>query len=118
MYSISKLFCFEASHELPDLPDDHPCKHLHGHSYKVVLELRSDRLDAYGFVIDFAQMTPFGNHIAEFFDHHHLNDVLEVTPTSEHIALHLHELAQIYFPHFHIRVCVSETQKTWAIYEE
>ena len=36
---IFKEFTFEAAHLLPNLPEDHKCRRLHGHSFRVRLTL-------------------------------------------------------------------------------
>ena len=41
MYSVTKTFEFEASHKLV-LDYESPCVKIHGHSYKVVVELISN----------------------------------------------------------------------------
>ena len=46
MYRITKEFHFSASHQLKDLPDDHPCARMHGHNYVVVIELAGEGLGA------------------------------------------------------------------------
>ena len=33
--TLTKLFHFEAAHTLPNVPSDHQCARMHGHSYKV-----------------------------------------------------------------------------------
>ena len=33
--NVFKTFIFEAARSLPDLPDGHPCKNIHGHSFKI-----------------------------------------------------------------------------------
>ena len=38
MYIISKEYHFSASHQLHDLPEDHPCHRLHGHNYVVEVD--------------------------------------------------------------------------------
>ena len=52
MYRISKEFSFSASHRLLGLPDGHPCARLHGHNYRVEVELSAADLNRYGFVRD------------------------------------------------------------------
>ena len=57
-------FGFEAAHRLPNLPDDHKCRRLHGHSFHVdVGVMRTDGLEA---------------HLAELYsrlDHRDLNEL-------------------------------------------
>ncbi len=42
---IIQEFTFEAAHRLPNLPDEHKCFRLHGHSFRVGLSITGD-LDA------------------------------------------------------------------------
>lgn len=69
MYKISKEFKFEAAHRLWQLDDDHACKKLHGHSYKVEVELGADHLDENGFIIDFGELKPFQEYLDLAWDH-------------------------------------------------
>ncbi|MGJ3224075.1 6-pyruvoyl trahydropterin synthase family protein [Micromonospora aurantiaca (nom. illeg.)] len=121
MHRIGKQFRFEAAHSLPDLPEGHQCSRVHGHSYTVEVHLVSDgELHRPGFVVDFAELAPFGAHVRDHFDHRDLNTVLDAPPTSEHLAA--------YFYHWccdHLRlpesvrvekVRVSETASTFAEY--
>ena len=40
-HEIWKSFSFQASHQLPNVPDDHKCKNMHGHTFRVVLHLEA-----------------------------------------------------------------------------
>lgn len=115
MYTISKLFSFEASHQLTGLPEGHQCMRLHGHSYRVELVLYAHALDARGFVVDYGDLKPFEDYLKERLDHRHLNDLLP-QPTAEHLARHLYGVAKRLWPDALGEVRVSETQKTWASY--
>ena len=50
MHAITKAFSFAAAHSLPQLPDGHKCRRVHGHNYEVLVELRSEELDDFSFV--------------------------------------------------------------------
>jgi 6-pyruvoyltetrahydropterin/6-carboxytetrahydropterin synthase len=50
---IAQAFTFEAAHRLPNVPDTHRCRRLHGHSYRVVLCLEGPIDPHTGFVVDF-----------------------------------------------------------------
>lgn len=90
-FLIDKTYDFAASHSLTDLPEGHKCSRLHGHTYFVTVTVGSDELCGPGFVTDFADLAPFRDYIKGWADHQHLNDVLNVNPTAEHIARHLAE---------------------------
>jgi 6-pyruvoyltetrahydropterin/6-carboxytetrahydropterin synthase len=84
---IFKQFEFQAAHCLPLAEIDHKCRHLHGHSYRVVIHV-SGELDANkGWLIDLARIKEAFAPILAELDHKYLNDVpgLE-NPTMELIA--------------------------------
>lgn len=115
MYRISKEFSFEASHQLVGLQESHPCMRVHGHSYKCILEFKSETLKN-GFVIDFRELDIIKHQINDLFDHRHLNLLIE-QPTSENIAKFIFDLVKTRFPEL-VKVTIKETDKTSASYEE
>lgn len=116
MFTITKEFGFEASHKLIGLKENHPCTHLHGHSYIVIVELQSPKLTKEGMVIDYHDLKPMKDYINMHFDHKHLNDVLNMNPTAEIIANVLYEKFKLIFPQL-TAVTVKETKNTSARYE-
>ncbi len=91
---IYKEFTFEASHQLPNVPDGHKCGRLHGHSFKVRVYLEGPVDKDTGWVMDFSEVKRVFKPIWERLDHYHLNDIpgLE-NPTSEVLAAWIwHEL--------------------------
>ncbi len=89
-YRITKEFHFSASHQLAHLPDDHQCARMHGHNYVVEVELAAPNLNADGFVPDYGELKPLKTYIDETFDHHHLNDVMNILTTTENMARHFY----------------------------
>jgi 6-pyruvoyltetrahydropterin/6-carboxytetrahydropterin synthase len=85
IYRIAKSFFFAASHRLEGLGAGHKCSRLHGHSYEVSVEICGE-LNVVGFVVDFADLDWLDRLIRDRLDHRHLNDVLDVNPTSENIV--------------------------------
>lgn len=85
---LVKEFGFEAAHRLPNVPADHKCARLHGHSYRVVVHVEGAVDPASGMVLDFAVISrAFRASVHEALDHRCLNEVegLE-NPTAEHLA--------------------------------
>lgn len=84
---IYKAFTIEAAHRLPNLPDDHKCSRLHGHSFTIEIHVSGDVDEATGWVIDFSEISKIFKPLFECLDHHYLNDIdgLE-NPTSENLA--------------------------------
>ena len=120
LYRIAKSFSVEAAHQLGGLPDNHKCGRVHGHSYAVEVIIASGCLVGPGFVIDFGELDPLKQHLAQTFDHRLLNDVLAVQPTSENVARVIWEWCAAELPLSHgafvEAVRVSETATTWAEY--
>ncbi|MGX1168203.1 6-pyruvoyltetrahydropterin/6-carboxytetrahydropterin synthase [Bradyrhizobium sp. USDA 372] len=114
---ISQAFKFEAAHRLPNVPETHRCSRLHGHSYRVEVQLEGPVDPHTGFVADFFDIEECFAGVLEALDHRCLNDVegLE-NPTAENIAIwiwdrlgsRLHQLSAIR---------VYETADCWAEYQ-
>jgi 6-pyruvoyltetrahydropterin/6-carboxytetrahydropterin synthase len=119
-YRIGKSFKFEAAHRLGGLPEDHKCARVHGHSYTVEVTLVGHDLSGPGFVVDFADLEPVKQHLADTFDHRLINDVITVEPTSENLARLIFDWCADKLP-LPDGVCVeavrvSETATSWAEY--
>lgn len=113
MFTITKEFNFEASHQLTGLPEGHKCMNVHGHSYIVIVELQSVLLNEVGFVRDYRELDEIKRFLDENFDHRHLNDIFHCNPTAENIAFYLYTKFHRIFPEISA-VSVKETAKTCA----
>lgn len=84
---IYKEFTIEAAHLLPNVPEGHKCKRLHGHSFRIEIHVGGDIDPELGWVMDFAQLKTSFKPVFEQLDHHYLNNIegLE-NPTSENLA--------------------------------
>jgi len=113
---ITQAFTLEAAHHLPLVPDTHRCKRLHGHSYRIELELDGPVDGRTGFVADFFDVEAAFAPLHEALDHRLLNEVpgLE-NPTAERIALWIWERMKGALPLLSA-VRVFETPDCWAEY--
>jgi 6-pyruvoyltetrahydropterin/6-carboxytetrahydropterin synthase len=84
---IYKSFTIEAAHRLPNLPDNHKCSRLHGHSFTIEVHVSGDVDETAGWVMDFADISGAIKPVFECLDHRYLNEIegLE-NPTSENLA--------------------------------
>jgi len=84
---IFREFTFEAAHRLPNLPSEHKCSRLHGHSFRFSVHVADDVDPRTGWVMDFAALKDACKPIVSRLDHSYLNEIpgLE-NPTSELIA--------------------------------
>jgi len=84
---IFKEFSIESAHRLPNLPPDHKCSRLHGHSFRITIVVSGDLQPDYGWVMDFADIGEAFHPLFDQLDHRYLNDIegLE-NPTSENLS--------------------------------
>ncbi|MCB5249909.1 MAG: 6-carboxytetrahydropterin synthase QueD [Candidatus Cloacimonadales bacterium] len=87
MYKINVSSSFSAAHKLNNYPG--LCKNLHGHNWKVRIQINCMKVDELGMAIDFGVAKKYLNDIMSMFDHQYLNDLpyfTGINPTSENIA--------------------------------
>ena len=112
---IVQSFRFEAAHFLPNVPEGHRCKRIHGHSYRIDVHVEGEVDPQSGWVVDFFDVEAAFTPVFSALDHQLLNDIegLE-NPTAEHIAVwvweHLEGLSGLSC------VTVHETELSRAIY--
>lgn len=130
---ISRTFAFEAAHRLTQVPPEHKCFRMHGHSFKAEVFVRRIQrngayLDAAGMELDYDHLKTLWQALVDdkgrhLLDHNCLNDVpgLE-NPTSEEIARWIFNrfLASFTTGHFGPvtveRVTVRETEHSSATF--
>ena len=85
---IYKEFHFDSAHFLPLVPDGHKCKHVHGHTYKLILKFEGEINEKMGWLIDFAEIKAVVSPIIKLVDHKLLNDITGLeNPTCERLAM-------------------------------
>lgn len=114
---IFREFTFEAAHLLPNVPEDHKCKRLHGHSFRVEVHVRGGIDPATGWVMDFADIKKAFQPIHDLLDHRYLNDVEGLSnPTSENLANWIWTKLKYSLPSLS-KIVVRETCTTGCVYE-
>tara|TARA_R110002072_G_C7926586_1_gene531388 strand:- start:318 stop:674 length:357 start_codon:yes stop_codon:yes gene_type:complete len=113
---IYKSFTIEAAHRLPNLPDDHKCSRLHGHSFTIEVHVSGEVDETTGWVMDFADISGVIKPVFECLDHRYLNDIegLE-NPTSENLAKWLWQKLKQQLPLLS-SIVVKETCTSGCIY--
>jgi 6-pyruvoyltetrahydropterin/6-carboxytetrahydropterin synthase len=96
---LTKEYRFEAAHSLPRVPAGHKCARLHGHSYKVELQVTGPVDEATGWLFDFQVIDDAWAELHALFDHRTLNDVpgLE-NSTCENIAVYVWRAVRKHVP--------------------
>lgn len=82
---------FDAAHWLPNVPLDHKCHNLHGHTYRVRLEIEGCVIPRLDWVVDYADVKRIWEPIKAKIDHHCLNEIVGLeNSTCERLALWIH----------------------------
>jgi 6-pyruvoyltetrahydropterin/6-carboxytetrahydropterin synthase len=82
---------FAAAHLLRGYPG--PCSRLHGHNWKVEVEVTATRLDEIGMGMDFRDIKAATKAVIDQMDHRHLNELPpfdEINPTAENISAYIY----------------------------
>lgn len=113
---LFKLFTIEAAHLLPQLPEGHKCRRLHGHSFRIEAHITGPVTQPLGWVRDFADIGQAFRPIYEQLDHHYLNEIegLE-NPTSENLARWIWQRLKPALPELS-QIVVRETCTSGCIY--
>ena len=74
-YELVETFRFEAAHSLPNVPDGHKCKRLHGHGYRVDIHVTGRPDPTTGWVVDFGDIKRIVGAVLDELDHRNLNDI-------------------------------------------
>lgn len=113
---VFKQFTFEAAHRLPNLPAEHKCSRLHGHSFRVEIHVHGPVDDELGWVVDFGEIKRAFRPCYDLLDHRYLNEIegLE-NPTSENLAAWIWERVAPELPGLS-KIIVRETCTTGCVY--
>ena len=121
-YTLKILTDFASAHTLRDYPG--ACSRMHGHNWKVELEVEATRLNEIGIAIDFKQMKKTANDVCDQLDHHYLNELepfTEINPTAENIAAYLYDEISKQINNEYIKVSALtlwETDRASVRYQE
>ena len=113
---IFKEFTLESAHTLPNVPDGHKCRRLHGHSFRIEIHVQGIPDSGSGWIMDFGDIKTAFQPIHDQLDHRYLNEVEGLSnPTSEHLARWIWERLKPSLPGLS-QVVVRETCTTGCAY--
>lgn len=114
---IYKQFSFDSAHFLPNVPDGHKCREIHGHTYHLTLYAEGKVLDHEGWVVDFGDIKAIIRPIIDTLDHHLLNDIpgLE-NPTAELLSVWIWNKVKPHLPLLK-KIELKETPTSGVIYQ-
>jgi len=110
MWTVKVSRRFSAAHRIHGMSGK--CEGVHGHNYRVEVEISAKKLKKPGMIADFIDV---GKKLESILpDHKMLNEVYESNPTSENLARHFYDDMQQFYPV--TRVTVWETEDSCAQY--
>jgi 6-pyruvoyltetrahydropterin/6-carboxytetrahydropterin synthase len=121
-YTLKILADFASAHTLRDYPG--ACARMHGHNWKVEVEVVAAQLDDVGMGVDFKVIKQATRDIAARLDHRYLNDLepfSRINPTAENIAAYFYKelSAQLNSPGIRVHaVTLWETERACVRYVE
>ena len=121
-YTLKIVTDFAAAHTLRDYPGS--CSRLHGHNWKVEVEVRAAALDEAGMVLDFKLIRRATHEVIEQYDHQYLNEIAPfdtLNPTAENIAAVIHRAVAAKLNDGRVSVSATtiwETDRACARYTE
>ena len=99
MYELTIEDHFAAAHNLRGYKGD--CERLHGHNWRVTVQVAAEGLDEQGMVIDFRDLRKALIQILDGLDHAYLNEVPpfdRINPTTENLCRHIAEQLRSLLP--------------------
>ena len=122
MYTLTTMVEFSSAHTL--VGHSGPCKKMHGHNWKVEVEITGEKLDKIGMVVDFKEIRKATNLVVYELDHEFLNNLepfSEDNPTAENIARYIFTKLSEEFSNKNVKVNsikLWETDKSAVSYKE
>ena len=121
MYTLSVSQYISAAHQLNDY--DGPCSRIHGHNWKVQIDVRAHSLDNTGIAVDFNDLEKWLWQIIGPLDHQLINTVPpfdRLNPTAENLVQYIFTEMKKRLPSgvTLVRVSAWETDSCMVSYEE
>lgn len=121
-YTIKIVTDFSAAHYLRNY--EGKCARLHGHNWKIEVEITARQLDEVGMGIDFQDVKAETKELLEGLDHYNLNDMPpfdKINPTAENLSAFIYQSLATKLNDERIKVAaitVWETERACVRYEE
>ena len=121
-YTLKIVTDFASAHTLRGYPG--ACSRMHGHNWKVEVEVLATSLDKVGMGIDFKAIKRSTRQVTDELDHRYLNEIIpfdEINPTAENIAQYVYKGVSELINNDRVRlkaVTLWETERACVRYEE
>jgi 6-pyruvoyltetrahydropterin/6-carboxytetrahydropterin synthase len=106
---------FDSAHWLPNVPSDHKCHRLHGHTYRIRIEVSGPLDPQMGWVMDYGDLKSIWDDVKFQIDHHCINSIVGLeNSTCENLAGWIWK--QMRLPALS-RIELRETERCGVVYE-
>jgi 6-pyruvoyltetrahydropterin/6-carboxytetrahydropterin synthase len=113
---IYKEFSFDSAHYLPNVPEGHKCKNMHGHTYKLKVFIQGEIDPHLGWIMDFKELKDKLAPVIDQLDHRLINDIQGLeNPTAENITVWIWQQIKPVLPQLS-KIELYETPTTGVIY--
>jgi 6-pyruvoyltetrahydropterin/6-carboxytetrahydropterin synthase len=113
---IYKEFSFDSAHFLPNVPEGHKCKNMHGHTYRLRVFLQGTPDPQLGWIMDFKELKDRVGPVIDRLDHKLINDIRGLeNPTAENITVWIWQQIKPSLPQLN-KIELYETPTTGVIY--
>jgi 6-pyruvoyltetrahydropterin/6-carboxytetrahydropterin synthase len=92
MYILTVEDSFSSAHQLRGYKGK--CENIHGHNWKIVVELSGEKLNDIGILIDFHEIKAILKNILSLLDHTNINDISPfdtINPSSENLSQYIYD---------------------------
>ena len=121
MYRLSVYDYFSSAHQLVGY--EGKCEELHGHNWKVEIEIEGNEIDNIGMLMDFKILKSMLKEILDEMDHKFLNNLeqfKDTNPSSEFIAKYVFNQIKVQLPKV-VKITstsIWESERSRAVYFE
>ena len=113
---IYKEFSFDSAHFLPNVPEGHKCKNMHGHTYRLRVFIEGPVDPQLGWIMDFKELKDSVGPTIELLDHNLINNIQGLeNPTAENITIWIWNKIKPKLPLLS-RIELYETPTTGVLY--
>lgn len=122
LYTLKVVSDFASAHTLTGYPG--ACSRMHGHNWKVEMEVQARQLDDIGMGMDFKAIKLATRQVTDALDHRYLNEIPpfdKVNPTAENIAAYIYRAVGRKLNNERVRVSAVtlwETERACVRYTE
>ncbi len=113
---IFREFVLESARRLPNLPANHPCAVMHGHTFRIQIHIQGPIQPETGWVMDFSELDSHVQTLRGELDHRVLNEVAGLeNPTTELLARWIWQRLQPSVPGLS-RIVIQENPNSGCVY--